>query len=659
MGELCPPWKFRATTFTPKVLYYMPDLMPGTIIYTDDIDLSDNNGVIPTIKKMTADFENPTVIDTVIDGKAATRSIPERMEVWLSSVDAITDVQLGTRFIISSTESGSEHDHEVNHKQKGRCLGAVPEDSNEKVLICRCMLEYICNNLYNVFSAYGFVSDWSEESEKRNQEKFLDVLLAVTVFNYRQRETVRENLIGTLDDWKRAVSIYSPVAQNNSSMLTDEEILLLYSVFKMCKLFDYGVPHKRVFAYNKETGIFKKSESSLKRILLGDAKSGKQGFKEKVPGFTFEKVEMTKLDENGLEVKGGGKTRALCYYYDGDLFDGLPEGAEGMDVVNAIKSRSFVSCDYNTAKALELAFKEDPSEVYKLKDNSQKLETWKKSLRNQNHPSEIIRNPQNSNALISEKTNCKMPNNNNKISNNNLRIHEMGKRGGIEKNIFSASFPSSSQEETKKNIFLPPLKTVNSVNSVISEASASDHGLNSENSVLISEANASDYDLNSEDFESNHILNSEATDSDLNFNAKTLLVNSEKLDVNSETSEIKIPVNSMISVISEPLSSDHCLNSEDSVLNSEPPAGDCALNSEKVEENSKTSELNLPVNSDLTGLLRRALVKLARDEYKGIVRDRDEFIRRFNTKVSEYVKALGVDVVAYNAKTLHMRGWRM
>ena len=56
MGKLCPLWKFRSTTFSPKVLYYMHDLIPGTILYTDDIDLSDK-GVISTVKKVTADFE--------------------------------------------------------------------------------------------------------------------------------------------------------------------------------------------------------------------------------------------------------------------------------------------------------------------------------------------------------------------------------------------------------------------------------------------------------------------------------------------------------------------------------------------------------------------------------------------------------------------------
>lgn len=559
MGKLCPTWKFRSTTFSPKVLYYMKDLLPGTILYTDDIDLADK-GVISTIKKVTADFEEPTIMDTVIDGKPAKMSIPERVNFWLSSVDSIDDVQLGTRFIFSNTESGEDHDHEVNHKQKGRCLGAIPEECNEEVLVCRCMLEYICNNLYNVFSAYGFVSTWSEESKKRNQEKFLDVLLSVTAFNYRRRETVNGNLIGTLEDWKRAVSIYSHVAQNNSCMLTDEEIVILYSLYEMCKAYDgEGVPHKRLFAYLKETGRFKKSDSSLKRILLGDRTGGKQGFKEKVPGFLYDKVEIpNKLDDKGYEIKGSGKTRALCYTYDGDLFDGLPENA---DIVNTIKNGTFVNCDYEIAEALEEAFKEDPYQIYRLKDNSGELEKWKREVKNQKRSSEIIRNHQNSKPLNSEKPIQPVTNNNNKTNNNNLRNQK-----------------KVDKEEEGEN------------NNTFSEEM--------ENDTYV-------FDTTSKPMNSDDFLNS------------------------------------------EPPACVKPLNSDRAVLNSEPTDSGQFLNSDQGV-----------LNSDIVSLLKRALIKFAWDEYKGIVPDIGEFIRMFNKKVPEYKKALGQDAIGYNANRLHMRGWR-
>lgn len=60
----------------------------------------------------------------------------------------------------------------------------------------------------------------------------------------------------------------------------------------------------------------------------------------------------------------------------------------------------------------------------------------------------------------------------------------------------------------------------------------------------------------------------------------------------------------------------------------------------------------------ISELMRRALIKFAREEYNGIVSDIDEFIRMFNKKVPEYKKALGQDAIGYNANKLHMRGWR-
>lgn len=368
----------------------MEDLLPGTILYTDDIDLNDKNGVIPTIKKVTTDFENETVMDTVIDGKAVTRSIPERIVFWLSSVDTITDVQLGTRFNYSATQSGEGHDHEVNHKQKGRCLGAAPDESNEKILICRCMLEYICDNLYNVFSAYGFVSKWSEESRKRNQEKFLDVLLSVTVFKYRQRETIRGDLIGTLEDWKRAVSIYAPVAKNNSSLLTDEEYGIIYEIYKMGIGKDEGAIHKELYKHLKETKKFNKSESTLKRMLIGD-KTGKKGFLEKVPGFSFRRIVKPVFARDDDAEHLIGVAHPISYFYDGDLFDDLPVGEDG--VIAALKNRTFVSCDYNIAETLEQAFRDDPTQIYRLKNNSGELENWRqKSFLEGQKSAEISRN---------------------------------------------------------------------------------------------------------------------------------------------------------------------------------------------------------------------------------------------------------------------------
>jgi hypothetical protein len=429
MGNLTPYWKFRSTTFSPKVLYYMKDLLPGTIIYTDDIDFA-APGVVSTIKKVTGEFEDPTISDTIIDGEAVNMFIPPRINFWLSSVDTVSDKQLGTRFVYSNTEGGTEHDREVNHKQKGKALGKPLEEDDEKILICRCMFEYICDQLHYVFSPYLFASSWSSESEKRNYEKFMSVLFALTVFNYRQRETLHGNLLGTLDDWERAISVYAPVAKNNSCLLSDEEILILFSLHEMLETgaFEDGVPHKRLLAYMKDEGRFAKSDATLRRMLIGEIGSGdgKKGFKEKVPGFSHEMVSVPKLDENGLKVTRYTKT--LCYSYNDTLFDEITIPA-GSDIVKAIKTDTFVVGDNYTAQAVEQLFREDPVKAHSLKKDRATFETWKESLRNHQISSDFTRFHQIAKPMKSGKPSQPLPINNEIVYNNNIRLQESSNNG--------------------------------------------------------------------------------------------------------------------------------------------------------------------------------------------------------------------------------------
>jgi len=443
MGKLCPPWKFRSTTFTPKVLYYMENLLPGTIVYTDDIDL-EKPDIMSTVKKVTGEFEYPTVLDTIIDGKAVTKVIPPRVNFWLSSVDTITDEQLGTRFVYSNTEGGTEHNREVNHKQKGKALGKPLEEDKEKTLICRCMFEYICDQLYYVFSPTLFASTWSKESEKRNLEKFTSILSATTVFKYRQRETLHGNLVGTLEDWERAISVYAPVATNNSCLLSDEEILILYSLHEMLETeaYDDGVPHKRLLAYMKETGRFKKSDNTLKRILIGEIGSGK-GFKEKVPGFSYEMVLMPKLDEKGLEIigRGAGHIKTLCYLYNDTLFDGLSACA---DI-------------------------EDPAKAHSFKKDRATFENWKESnrillrkTRNQPESAGISRNPK---PVDSGSPSQPILIDNSLVYNNNVGIKESSNnRGGSNcEYVLGAEIDEDTHTENRGALILE--KSANSLDS--------------------------------------------------------------------------------------------------------------------------------------------------------------------------------------------------
>jgi len=279
----------------------------------------------------------------------------------------------------------------------------------------------------------------------------------------------------------------------------------------------------------KEKGRYSKSDSTLKRILIGDIGSGKQGFKEKVPGFSYETVSKPKLDDKGLEIKGSGYTKTLCYSYDGALFDGIPKDA---DIVENIKKGTFVLYDNYAAKGMEQLFREDPKKAHILKKNTSTFENWKESLRNQRAPSEIIRNHQNSKPLISELSSQQITNNNNNIYNNKLRIQENNNIGGVDISVCVAECRPDEETHTK----LIEAFFSENMNSVNSESSASDHALNSElfsTNSMNSESSASDHVLNSETCKTSH----EPPASDHVLNSETCGMNS----VNSEPPATEIP----------------------------------------------------------------------------------------------------------------------
>lgn len=66
-----------------------------------------------------------------------------------------------------------------------------------------------------------------------------------------------------------------------------------------------------------------------------------------------------------------------------------------------------------------------------------------------------------------------------------------------------------------------------------------------------------------------------------------------------------------------------------------------------------------PSNSGLSNLLRRALAKFAKTEYKSNVPDVSEFVSEFNKRTPEYVEQLGQKAVMYNAERMKARGWRL
>jgi hypothetical protein len=190
MIHLLPAHKCIVGSMSSKALFYDPNLKPGTITYTDDVQFSPE--VVGMMKQATSDFQAETKHRTVnADRKFEEFCIPPRVTFWLSSVDSIQDEQLATRFYFGQVDESPEQDERVYEKQKERMKLSADSEKNPDILTCRCIFEIMFQNVYNVAAPYIDAISWNDKEHRRNHDKFLDLLAGITVYNFRQRDTIK------------------------------------------------------------------------------------------------------------------------------------------------------------------------------------------------------------------------------------------------------------------------------------------------------------------------------------------------------------------------------------------------------------------------------------------------------------------------------------
>jgi len=305
--HLLPVHKCIEGSMSSKALFYDDGLQTGTIIYTDDAKLSDD--IIVTLRAITSDFQEPAVHMTVSktkDGKMIVdkKMIPPRITIWMSSVGSIQDQQLESRFCFGDTDESEEQDERVNQKQKERVTTTYSFSEDPDVLTCRCIFDIIFQNTYTVYAPLIEAVEWNNKEHRRNFEKFIDLLQAVTVFNFRQRESAHGGLIATIDDYDRALKIYMGAAAKNATNLTGKELQVIEVIQR--------IPGKTISFTDllKKTGI---KQTTLRYLI--DGRNGREGLLGKVAGL-YELDRSETIGSDNCKTS----TRTKVYKYDGDMF---------------------------------------------------------------------------------------------------------------------------------------------------------------------------------------------------------------------------------------------------------------------------------------------------------------------------------------------------
>lgn len=302
--EILPIGSYITGSISAKALFYDPDLKPGTLIYSDDASFSDD--VISTIKQSTSKFQNQTIHRTVVNGEFKDYTIPERVTFWFSVVEGMDDEQLANRFLHADVDSSSEQDEKVFDHQVESEAWYESDNVEPDVIICRCIFDILFNQFYRVKIPYVKAIIWNNKENRRNFDKFKDVIRAVTVYNYRKRETVDGFLISTPEDYEAALKIYKGTSVNNATNLTNTEIKYLRFIVTR--------PGKTT-TLKELVKHFRVSETAVRKML-----NGKKG-----DGGLLAKIKQLIVIDGSQTVKGDNittTTREKRYQYTGE-FTGL------------------------------------------------------------------------------------------------------------------------------------------------------------------------------------------------------------------------------------------------------------------------------------------------------------------------------------------------
>ena len=272
------PDKYKlATTLSDRAIYYV-DIEPGTVIFSDDVVLSETlEGII---KRSTSNFQEGDKYTTLnTDREQSELTIPPRVVWWLTSVDDDASMQLLNRQFGGSVDESVEQDKKVFEFQKRLAkTGEMDFPENQEVDVCRAIFQNIKEHLYTVIIPFIDDINWEDYKNRRNFPMFQDIISAFTILRHMQRKKSEDKNIvySDIDDYNDAMNLYNSRAKYQSTKLTDAELDFLEEL-----------KDGEEYTYLEMQIALDISKGRVTQLLYG--KDGHSGLLNKVSGLSCEK----------------------------------------------------------------------------------------------------------------------------------------------------------------------------------------------------------------------------------------------------------------------------------------------------------------------------------------------------------------------------------
>ncbi|WP_292379182.1 toprim domain-containing protein [Methanosarcina sp. UBA289] len=349
--DLLPPGIAVRSGFSDKYLYYSESILPGSISFLDDRELSPQ--MKEFCKNSMTNFQKPAVWGTVINGEPKELTAPERNVFIFSSVAGLNDDQMENRCLQCEIDSSAEQDADVAEQQRNREIADTSKKFKNRIEICKCIYDLLGLLTYEIKIPFAQAINWTHTHNRRNQPKFFDIIRAVCLYKINQRKCINGFYLAEPEDYKKACEIYKETAVQNNTNLTKKEQEVIDLFIKK----------------NQESGFYDKANK------MNPAKAKRLTYKEiadkvGIATGTVRNMFSNREDRGyGLEgkVMGFGSedskdgTRQTLIYYTGNV------EFKTYETFSSLKSDEEVSAFIENAEKI---FAQETSEINEIKEEA-------------------------------------------------------------------------------------------------------------------------------------------------------------------------------------------------------------------------------------------------------------------------------------------------
>ena len=224
-------WKLAAS-ISAKALYYHQGLAAGAIIFSDDIQWSED--LISTVKRSMGNFQEPQTHFTLDKNRIPLpHTMPPRLVWWLSSVESVANDQLKDRQYSLDIDEGSDHIKEVsNFIRESQAKKVIRYSIDWRIAVARDIIDKIkSHDPFKVVIDCAEKADWKVKEDHRTQNKFWDLVKAFAILRYKQRYIDEDGwLHATVEDFNEAKTIFLKRRFSHRTHLTNAQTRVIRSV---------------------------------------------------------------------------------------------------------------------------------------------------------------------------------------------------------------------------------------------------------------------------------------------------------------------------------------------------------------------------------------------------------------------------------------------